>query len=248
MNKIWILSQQRTGSGYLCELLNNLNLFEGKFSEWFYVPKQKFINEKNFSLKDIVSCYPSYSKNLNSNYKKNLPDFCKIHLETMKCMFGNFENLKNFLGKDSKFIYLYRENILDQIASRYIAISTNKWRLANKKEKDIFLEKELEAINENTLKNCISYAIKMKKYNDFYIKKNIFLNIKYESLIEDEVSCVSNILSYLEIKSNNKIIKESVSASKKTILKQEHPKKLEILNFIKSNENFKKNMKKNWWI
>jgi LPS sulfotransferase NodH len=226
MNKIWIISQQRTGSGYLCELLNNLNLFEDKFSEWFYIPKEKFVEEEEFSIEDVVSCCPS----------KNLPKFCKIHLETMEFMFGDFNSLKNFLGENSKFIYIYRKNVLDQIASRYISILTNRWRVTNQSEHNEFLHKKIK-MNKKILIKCIDYVSKMNQKNDYYIKKINLFNINYENLVGNEFSSIEKILSFLEIDFNFDQIINSIKNTNKIIIKQEHPQKSEVIDFIKENKN-----------
>jgi LPS sulfotransferase NodH len=227
--KIWIISQQRTGSGYLCELLNNLEVFEEKFSEWYYVPKEKFTKEGKFFFTDIISCFPRYSK-LNFDYKKNLPNFCKIHLETMQCMFGNINLLSNCLGENCTFIYIYRKNIIDQIISRYIAIKTGKWRIKNIQEYEIFINKKIE-IDEETLVRCIHYVVGANKLNEYYIE-NCNLSLSYEDLVRNEFQCIKKILLFTKNDFDDEKIIKSIENSKKTIIKQLHPQRKLLMNFI----------------
>jgi LPS sulfotransferase NodH len=107
---IWILSEKRTGSSYLCELINYTEKFEDQFKEWYV----QFDNRK-----EITNFYK----------KPNLPKYCKIHSSVMKTIFGSIQELKNKIGF-CKFIHLKRRNLRKMLVSQLLAQKTEKARNA----------------------------------------------------------------------------------------------------------------------
>ena len=102
----WILTNLRSGSGYLCCLLNKTSLFAPHFEEWFD-------NKQN-----INYIYGDNKANSNFNKHKDVLNYVKIHglpkfLKIQRFRYDKIftKNDKNIIKQmlpDIKFIYLKR--------------------------------------------------------------------------------------------------------------------------------------------
>ena len=219
MQKIWILSHARTGSGYLCEILNCSHKFSEIFTEWFIVP---------WTENEVYTYYPNkILEKLPANYKNNLPNYCKIHWSTINKMFRDIEEL-NILLSNVKFISLQREDLISQTTSQYIAIKTNKSRLKNETEKQEWLSKNFDINNHELLENYFQIA------NQNKMRATTQLDVKYEELLENPIKIVNEIFEYLDIQITNDEIEKSIKLANKKIIRQSHPRQEEIKNKLKS--------------
>jgi LPS sulfotransferase NodH len=193
----WIFSMPRSGSTFLCEMLNLTGLFDPLFAEYF----NSTINKSTDIKKDFIS-NPF-------NYK-----FCKIQSFHFLKQKISFEDIKNVLGQ-VKIIKLDRINILDCIVSYCIsyasstyAISKNPTETAlqtktNNYVSDVnsFTRKNIPYINDFTINFCIDFVFYQKKYLNYILQNMSFLNINYEEISNDDF--LPKIFDYLEIDKDN---------------------------------------------
>lgn len=225
----WILCTPRTGSSYLCELLNNIGLpkfnhknmnnnigplqYDQTFNEWcrlyenfneFLLEPPLFCKMIHHQLFEVVMNIPKqnrYSPGFYSN-KYNIYD-----LERFSNNY-NAEFFKRILYPDLKLILLKR-NIIDNAVSIYCSRMTKKYHIYNKES--------LEDYHNTPINIC---AIKLlEAYNDAKMNENIwnsflenqtFLSISYEDLIFKTEFTFNKILNYLNLNLDSKeIIKKT---------------------------------------
>lgn len=213
MKKIWILSQHRTGSGYFCEILGSI--LNKNFSEFLAPWRFDFEYIKTNQIEKLVD------KSL-KNYV--LPDYSKIHYDTMKEMFGNFYNFKKQLG-NARFIRTARKNLIEHSVSLYCAIYLNKWRIESEVDKNKnwdFCDIEIE--NKNLL-SCYFY---LKKNQNCWEIGEDYLTVYYEDLIRDTPNKVEEVLVFLGVKKTKLEISKSIDLANKNIIRQTHNNKKNI--------------------
>lgn len=203
--KIWILSEKRTGSSYLCEILNSTGLFEEEFKEWYV----KF----------------DHKKEITNFYKKNhLPKYCKIHHSVMKKNFGSFEELINQIG-ECKFIHIKRKNIKKMIVSQILASKTNMYEIRKKEDYNKWIKTKIKIEKKDI---SLAYQKVLKKQKNWpeelgKLKNKEFISVYYENLIENPIKEIQEIFKFIEIPIEEKIILSSLENSNKKIIKQKHP-------------------------
>lgn len=214
-NKIWVLSHHRTGSGFFCEILGNilcLDLREflapWKFDFDYIRTGRKFFWSEPIDMRNI-----------------KLPNSSKIHYDTLKMMFGNFNSFKEKIG-DAYFIKTSRRDVVSHAVSLYMAICLNKWRIESLSDKEVNWDNKQIQINDRNLIRCYNYILNINKCWDCVDVP--FINVYYEDLIKNPVEEIKKVLNFLEIDFSDEQIKNCILASNKKIIKQTHPDKEKI--------------------
>lgn len=208
MKNIIILTNPRTGSNYIVDLFRKHG-YQTKFgSEIFNLKNDKTVNFLEKNSKQL----------LNFIDKKN--QIIKILYYQINQINLDFDNFLNTF-KDSYFILLYRENILNQLISLELCKQDDLW-MNNDHNIKIYYDFE---------KNR-SQIIKHKKIFQFYKNKlkehNIrFVKIKYDSeeapndFLEDDLKRVFNFCNIKFKSKESKIKKQRKKTIKEYVLNKD---------------------------
>ncbi len=215
-NKIWILSNPRCGTRYVCYFLGFF--LRKRFGEEFN-PNPLF-PETFYNRNDIDSISNKRKFILNN---ENLPGH-------MRLFYLHYDNLKLknkdllFLDQKNniKFIFIKRRDILKQAISHYLANLTNDWYIG--KEKKI-LHRYISKLNllniqyNKKLHNIIKRHIKCIKYFNqkweeiisYHGDKSKFLYIEYENVIKYPIPELTKILNFCGQKVDKELIKKAIT-------------------------------------
>ena len=210
----WILTNLRSGSGYLCYLLNKTSLFVPHFEEWFD-------NGQNINyIYGDNKANSNFNKHKDSlNYVKihGLPKFLKIQRFRYDKIFNkNDKNIIKQILPDIKFIYLKRNDIFARAISLYFCSQTKTYHITKNDEDS---KKWLSKSNVKDFKNwknihipfiekkvvsCYNKIIKDRSWDDFLTDEN-YLLLDYDELTTDPNKTLKEILKFLDIKSPKNI-------------------------------------------
>ncbi|MBM3911036.1 MAG: hypothetical protein FJ356_05250 [Thaumarchaeota archaeon] len=175
MTPCWIICSPRCGSTYLCDLLNNTNLFEPKFVEYF---NAQFTNPK---LLPFCKIQPN-------QWKKN-----KLNVRIIRDKFPNI-----------KFIQITRKNFIDRATSYCLANLSNIWSIGDnvtndplncfQKSKRTYINKEIK-IDEDVLNHLTkSLILEIEKEKKIIEEIEPIIKVDYEEIISDPIEVLSKIL------------------------------------------------------
>lgn len=210
MQPCWILCTPRTGSSYLCELLNNSGCFpnfkhpklkphkgpiqqDRAFNEWLRI----YRNEKEFEKDPPATCkaiYHQFIEVLTGSIQRRGPGeegyLVKTPPRPKNCNPSYLENLI----PNIKFIHLTR-GVIEQSVSVYIARKTKKYHIYDKEQLKNYFKQKIE-INTRTLLDVYYEVTEWNKiWADFK-----GLNVCYEDLMTQPDRSLNLILEYLQIK------------------------------------------------
>jgi len=182
MKKLAIVCGSRSGSTYLCKLINKTNRC-GKPQEFFNL-SMIFSYKKSLGLETV--CPDSeYINKLINRYSTNNNVFSIKIVGLDQWAYYEHSGLKI-----SHWVYLYREDSIAQAISRYVAVSTNGWHKDN----------GLPPYSYEGIKWCHD---EVKKENDFFV--NYFhdkphIKLSYErDLCASPYQAVTSILYHMNI-------------------------------------------------
>ena len=183
-SNLWICCNARTGSNYLCELLNNLHKFEvykdnKAFAEWI-----RWLNKEEFLRKP-----PLNAKMIFEQFNKILPN-------------TTASDIKNIMP-NIKFVYLKRNNTLEHLSSLYFARFTGAYYLSNKNQLEWYYNlpvKFYPILIKTLYEEIIEYQ---NNWNNFLTED--YLTIEYEDLIENPQKTIEKIAEYCEIRAEIKL-------------------------------------------
>lgn len=213
INCYFICSTPRTGSTLLCSLLKSSKI-AGKPESYFRkqdiekyaanweIRHKNFIQYINAAIQFEKTSNNIFSSRimwgtmdeLTNNIKLTDKTYFKTDLKLLEKYFGNI-----------KFIYLKRDNYLEQAVSRLKAEQSDIWHY----DKTIINPKDERLVYDGKrLKEFINEALEHNKlWVDWFIRNNITpYTITYENLIENQESECSKILKYLDISFDKEII------------------------------------------
>lgn len=218
---IWVLSERRTGSTFLCEILNGTGLFDNKFKEWYV----KFDHLDYVS--DFYSCRGcKYEKT------QNIPKNGKIHWDTMRMIFGTFEHFVNSLSKPH-FIRIIRKNKLKMAASHLIAMKTKSYEIRSDDDYEKWKNTKFVASSSEMIEVYNNTKISEQRWED-EIKKNMApcVTITYERLVSEPVDELMGVMNFLGIKTSKEKLNASLDHARTILLKQDHPDKIKVINAL----------------
>ncbi|MHA1948298.1 MAG: Stf0 family sulfotransferase [Candidatus Thorarchaeota archaeon] len=200
---LWILAAPRTGSSYLCEILNCSNKFPNRFKEHF--------NKKDISIRDRYEM------------RRDLPHCTKIiWYQFLKC-FRVCEKcyIENQLP-GLKYVVLNRDDVFAQSVSFYIMMKTGIHHLHNDESANLFSDMNLEVDDVELLS---SYEI-IKDINglwDEYLNDSCRLSITYEMLLDRPVEVVKQIMNHCDINCSIEDVKHWVKCANGRIMPTQRP-------------------------
>ena len=233
---IWILTYARSGSNFLCDLLNKSNYFNSSFKEWLkeYIEYEKGIpitplqtDLNNYILDDKIikqlfnqKGWPNYNKVIRSQYiRSGLKDNENIEL------------------KDIKYIHLKRNDLVERSLSYYYASETNTW-CCNEKNKSVEIKFDV--------KQAYLFYNFLKIFHDNNWKKFLqdkeFIEVDFNKLINNTKGELKRIFNFLEIEYQDNEIKNLIKQSNvyKVNNIEREKNKIKLIEYIKNKEKNKK--------
>ena len=221
----WILSHPRSGSSFLCELLNNTMLFP-------HFDHEKIRTDDYFLRKGKGRAFDEWLRLFSSKNElfHNLPHFVKVIYDQLFSLCDNLciEEITQILP-NINFIYLERKNKIDQAVSLYIAKKLDAYHVFTNN----FLQKCRDTnldINKEEIKKCYDEVVNFQDWAKF-IKNQRYHHVYYETLIENPKNVLEDILCFLNLPKIN--LEESVQKANNCILKLNHNKTQEIKDCLK---------------
>lgn len=245
----WILCLPRTGSSYLCELLNNTNVFpifedprlkdnigpiqkDRAFNEWLRI----FSSYHDLCQNPPACCKAIYHQYIEvmgeiPSQKRRKPDASYLPLNKNKESFviDKFKlNAIQSLFTNIKFIHLKR-NILEQTVSTYFARKTLKYHIYDENHLKKYLNESIE-INYKIILEIYDELISLEKsWENLFCRNNKILDVDYEDLTNHPAETLEKILKFLGIDTST--IEESITITKnaKRIHKMTRPESKQLM-------------------
>ena len=222
----WILCYPRTGSSYLCELLNKTMLFP------FY--NNSSISRSDYFLKkDNGRAFDEWLRLFQNkkSFLDNIPNFLKAinHQFFDLCNDCDISQIKKTLP-NIKFIHLHRKNKINQAVSLFLAEELDAYHIFTKNS--LFKHNDTKInCNYQKLINCYK---KTKEYKSWcgFLKNENYLEVYYESFLENPNLVLSNIFKFLNLPQIN--FEDSIKNANKFILKTSHPQKKEFEDWLEN--------------
>lgn len=212
---LWIMSNPRSGTTILCELLNSTGLFpnfnhpnlhpvQGAFGEWLrlYNSPEDFERLPSPNLKCLYHQYVTVFKDVN-----------KYNLNYIKAILP-----------EVKFIHLVRENRLQHAVSLYFAQKTELYQIRNTNKLNEYLNKDIE-LDRKRLLSCYNYMNDQENRLNSFLYGHMSLRVKYDDLIINPASVLMQILDYCGINYSNEHICKSIEkcyGEEKQLFKMTH--------------------------
>lgn len=179
MRPVWVVTQPRSGSWYLCRMLNNTGLFKPEFKEYFN-PYDQYFNRR-------VNAYSNLFKNPDA-YRH-----CKIFPGHFRDNFMNWNGINEKIP-DIKYVHLVREDIVAKAVSHYFAVVTDKWGIHNEGEKKEYVDKPIQ-LDEQKLIEVYRHVSDNHNFWLPMIKGKDYIQIRYEDLVRDPAGQLQAILA-----------------------------------------------------
>lgn len=239
----WILCTPRTGSSYLCELLNNSGLFK-EYNHPFLSGKKGPI-QKGLAFNEWLRLFGNRTE-----FERFVPPYCKTiyhqYVEVMAAIPNNnryrpgfyldFYELERYdwvvrkydqsyvksLLPDIKFIHLYRSDKVAHAISIYIARQTKKYHIYDETSLSNYTQSNVEA-DAALLMQCWKDAYSYRVVWDDFLGDVGFLNVSYEDLIQATDNVLANVSDFLGVKIDPTDTIYKANFSNKRIFKMTHP-------------------------
>lgn len=229
----WILCTPRTGSSFLCDLLNNTNIYpeyqhpeldkvRGKylkkgqsFNEWirfYFSPTELLYNPPIYS-KIIFHQYLEAMMGIAKDKRYNVGWYPQKHDQKLTDKLNICYN-SNFINKifpDIKYIYLKRDPISHAV-SLYFARMTRKYHIFNKNELNNYKNMAIP-MKEAKLIECYEDAVIYNTIWDEFLLDSNCLIIQYKDLIDQTQTVLEKTMKYLEVDFNAKDVIEQTKKS-----------------------------------
>ena len=175
----WIIAGRRTGSCFLTSLLNNTNLFDPTFEDYFVYCRRR--NEP-YKLMPYNKFHPAYWKEQGLNLNETIDAINQV-----KSCFP-----------DIKFVRLKR-NFIDTTVSDYIQRETKMFKVYESETEivETYLKTKIR-VSEDKLKELVSWNMEL-----YILESNIckelgdYLEIEYNDLIKDPKNELNKILKFI---------------------------------------------------
>lgn len=201
----WVLSGERTGSTYLCSLLNNTGLFDGIFNENMNPDMNKELNQLVFKVDNFRKIKNQKKRReLSLDYIKSneIPKLNKIHRSEFRGRFGLEDEDSKLIAEkfeNIKYILIQRKDMIARATSWYVKMETKTLHVSSDKKMEEFQKKEIE-MNDKKLLKCYNIMnSKFQKYGcwDNYLTGEDFIRVDYDDLSDNPVSVLRSILLFL---------------------------------------------------
>jgi LPS sulfotransferase NodH len=242
-NPCWILCSPRTGSSYLCELLNNTKMFPAychpdlkeikgpiqkglAFNEWL-----RLFNTKT----QFLTMPPPYCKAIYHQYIEALGSI-PTENRYRPGFYFNYYKIENYdhiiaTHNDSflasvlpniTFITLKRKNLIAHAISLYFSRMTKKYHIYDEKSLAIYFDTKI-TLDSSLLLTCWKDANIYTKLWDKFISTQNSINITYESLIENPTDTLGKLGEFLKLPFEIETTIKRTETENKRIYKMTHP-------------------------
>ena len=194
--KYAIVSQQRSGSNWLCAALINreIGIPAEYLNPWHIskvIERSRKLPTKEFSIDDYISLIEQLRTSEDGIFG------IKIQTDQLKRIAKNDMRLViKLLSKYDRVIFLYRRNKLEQAASCAIAKNTKKW--LNDGEVPEINKEDFEKLVPTMATELAKYISADKEMES--ISKSLqtpILNIYYEEMTKNHENCLIKVTSFL---------------------------------------------------
>ena len=216
--KFFIFFYERSGSTYLCDLLNNHPEIQCEMEtfwlDWDLPKKASLAKRRQFSKKEALKTLDELYSNSNKDnksvgFKFKYPGQSKAYPEVWNHLASN--------SNDFKVIFLYRVNKLRAIVSSLNRQKLlEKHKITNVKQGDKIILEPVE-IDINEVKKMVWKRHKIDEEHFKLVKKHFsaVLPVAYEDLCRDKNKTVDNILKFLEIEKTHELVSRFKKAGEK---------------------------------
>lgn len=214
----WVLTHTRTGSTYLCYLLNNTKLFGNR---------QKHNPLDGYFFNIWGEYFHSTIYKGEEEFAKNPPLKAKVHRHHfLRCLSDDKKQWIETLLPGIKYVLLRRKDAVAHAVSRYFARATNTHHCNDEDKLQAYQETKVYL---NKYKLLGIYQDTLKCYHDWdnYLINSDFLDLEYEDLINNPTTTISLVLNYLGIKYTEENVNLDVP-----LRKLEHPQKQEFIEIL----------------
>lgn len=252
----WILCHPRSGSTYLCDLLNNTNLFENyedprlkdkigpiqrglAFNEWLRI----FSNYH-----DLCKNPPSYCKAIYHQYievmgdmpfeKRRKPDHCYSNID---------KNIESFVQEKFKInaiqslflnirFVLLKRDIFEQTVSTYIARQTQKYHIYTEQELNNYMHTNININDFEILSVYEEMESLQSSLNSLICRNTEYIDVNYADLMSRPAYVLDAILGFIKMPQSGKIIENSlrITQEKMRTFSMKRPESKNIIDRLKS--------------
>ncbi|MDJ0567449.1 MAG: Stf0 family sulfotransferase [Pleurocapsa sp. MO_192.B19] len=193
-----ILTTPRSGSTYLCELLESTTI-AGHPTEHLRLAAQELALYCNFDYIRLLHNLMQYRTTSNKVFGTKLISHFLFEFRQTK------PDFKQIFNSIDKFILLVRRDKVAQAVSLVLAQKTEIWHIRHN-IKNISYQSRLENINiDNALLKNVEQKYEFINHQEARLKKILAahqiepLQLEYEDIVEDAKSQINRILDFLEI-------------------------------------------------
>lgn len=239
----WILCDPRTGSSFLCDLLNNTQAFPvythprmrnkrgpleigQAFNEW----ARLFDN-----VQQMLHDPPPYAKMIHHQYVETvagLPKDQRYHPGWYPTKHDMAMLVEYSIKYDSRFVrrifpdisfIRLTRNVVSHAVSLYIARSTTKYHIYDKNTLDTYLKTKIEIDDARLLeayKDAVNYT---ESWSRFLDGTERLLRVNYEDLVEKPVDTLSSILNFLGVQTDVQAAVNRTLGNEKRLFRMTRP-------------------------
>ena len=193
-----ILTTPRSGSTYLCDLLDSTTV-AGHPAEHLRLATQELSRHCNFNYLKLLDNLMEYRITNNRVFGTKLISHFLFELRKSK---PDFEQIFQSIDK---FILLIRQDKVAQAVSLVIAQKTEVWHLHNNSKQASYQSKLANIRVDDNLLNDVEHKVRFIKQQEASLKKILAENriqpllVVYEDLLDDAPEQINRILDFLQI-------------------------------------------------
>lgn len=216
MKSIWILCNPRSGSSFLCECLNNTNVFPKYVNPKLSILGNSRVTEDDMAFGEWLRLFDDISE------FESFPPTC------LKSIHHQYHNLFGSLGpeyiksviRDVNFLVLKRLDLVSHIISLYAATYTNKWHIWDKMGVCNYNNKLFGDIDYSILDKCIMEVILYQDNWSEFLSNTDYCSICYEDLCDDYIGTMSMISEAFDLEINTTTLLDAKNKNRLLVMRE----------------------------
>lgn len=252
----WILCLPRSGSTFLCDLLNHTRKFQefedrrlknnvgpiqrGRaFNEWLRI----FENYHDLCFNPPSCCkaiYHQYIEVMSGvpiSQRRSVENYCSINHER-ESFVKNKHRLNSIqsLFTSIKFLNLKRD-VFEQTVSTYFARQTKKYHIYSEKEASEYFESSIRVDDNELIRTYEEIYFFQDAWEKMICRNNVIKEIYYEDLIQSPSRVILEVLDFLEASELNEQISKNAVVNfnrEGRIIRMTRPESKKIISRLKS--------------
>lgn len=209
-----ILTTPRSGSTYLCDLLDSTAI-AGHPSEHLRLATQELSRHCNFNYLKLLDNLMQYRTTNNQVFGTKLISHFLLELRKTK------PDFKQIFQSIDQFILLIRKDKVAQAVSLVIAQKTEVWHLRNNSKQNNYQSKLASIEIDDDLLNDVEHKVRFIETQEASLKKILANNqiqpllVIYEDILDDAPAQINRILDFLKITQPEHHVMEIASGIKR---------------------------------